>query len=33
VGNIRLEDLHDLEGHFGVPDLGIENDKETPKKP
>jgi len=29
VGNIDLEQLHDLEGNFGVPDLDIE----TPQKP
>jgi hypothetical protein len=29
VGNIDLEQLHDLEGNFGVPDLEIE----TPRKP
>ena len=29
VGNIDLEQLHDLEGNFGVPDLELE----TPKKP
>ncbi|HEU5134552.1 MAG TPA: hypothetical protein VFU13_05350, partial [Steroidobacteraceae bacterium] len=29
VGNIDLEQLHDLEGNFGVPDLEIE----TGKKP
>ena len=29
VGNIKLEDLHDLEGHLGVPDLGIETAKES----
>ena len=29
VGNIDLEQLHDLEGNFGVPDLDIE----APKKP
>jgi len=32
VGNIDLEDLHDLEGRFGVPDLDIETGKEAPKK-
>jgi hypothetical protein len=30
VGAIDLEDLHDLEGKFGVPDLEIET---APKKP
>ena len=39
VGNIDLEELQDLEGHLGVPDLEIESGKdaaaskqETPKK-
>ncbi|HET7810421.1 MAG TPA: DUF4252 domain-containing protein [Steroidobacteraceae bacterium] len=30
VGSIRLEDLHDLEGNFGVPKLDIETGKEAP---
>jgi hypothetical protein len=29
VGKVDLEQLHDLEGHFGVPDLEID----TGKKP
>jgi len=29
VGNIKLEDLHDLQGHLGVPELGIESGKEA----
>jgi hypothetical protein len=39
VGNIDLEQLHDLEGNFGVPNLEIETGKKTapskvaPKKP
>ncbi len=34
VGNIDLEQLHDLEGNFGVPKLDIEQaDKEPKKKP
>jgi len=30
VGNIDLEQLHDLEGNFGVPALGIETGKKAP---
>ena len=33
VGNIDLEHLHDLEGNFGVPDLGIEVGKTTTPAP
>jgi len=34
VGNIDLEQLHDLEGNFGVPDLQIETGrKPAPAKP
>jgi hypothetical protein len=34
VGNIDLEQLHDLEGNFGVPRLGIETEKKpAPAKP
>ena len=34
VGSIDLEDLHSLEGNFGVPDLEIETPKKAaPKKP
>jgi hypothetical protein len=32
VGSIDLEELHDLEGHLGVPDLEIESGKEVPRK-
>ncbi len=31
VGNIDLEQLHDLEGNFGVPDLEIETGKKPEK--
>jgi hypothetical protein len=30
VGNIDLEQLHDLEGNFGVPDLEIETPRKQP---
>jgi hypothetical protein len=30
VGNIDLEQLHDLEGNFGVPDLEIDTGKKPP---
>ena len=30
IGNIDLEQLHDLEGKFGVPDLEIETGKKPP---
>ncbi len=30
VGNIDLEQLHDLEGNFGVPDLEIDTSKKPP---
>jgi hypothetical protein len=37
VGNIDLDDLHDLEGRLGIPDLEIETGKKpqkpAPKKP
>ena len=34
VGNIDLEQLHDLEGNFGVPDLEIDTGKKpAPAKP
>jgi hypothetical protein len=34
VGNIDLEQLHDLEGNFGVPDLELETSaKQPPAKP
>jgi len=29
IGSINLEQLHDLEGKFGVPDLQIETEKKT----
>jgi hypothetical protein len=32
VGSIDLEQLHDLEGQFGVPELGIETERKTPAK-
>lgn len=32
VGNIDLEKLHDLQGKFGVPELGIESGKKAPDK-
>lgn len=32
VGSIDLEQLHDLEGKFGVPELEIETTPATPKK-
>jgi hypothetical protein len=33
VGNIDLEQLHDLEGNFGVPDLELDTSKKAPAKP
>jgi hypothetical protein len=33
VGNIDLEQLHSLEGKFGVPNLGIEAPKKAPPPP
>jgi hypothetical protein len=30
VGSIDLEQLHDLEGQFGVPELGIEPERKSP---
>ena len=33
VGNIDLEQLHDLEGNFGVPKLGIEAGKKPAPAP
>jgi hypothetical protein len=33
VGNIELDQLHDLEGRFGVPDMNIEGDKPEAEKP
>jgi hypothetical protein len=33
VGNIDLADLHNLEGKFGVPDLGIEVGKTATPAP
>jgi len=33
IGNIDLEQLHDLEGNFGVPRLGIETGKKPDKAP
>jgi hypothetical protein len=30
VGNIELDQLHDLEGRFGVPNLDIETGKPAP---
>ena len=33
VGNIDLEDLHELEGRFGVPEMGIETGKESAAAP
>jgi hypothetical protein len=33
IGNIDLEQLHDLEGNFGVPKLGIETDKKSAAPP
>ena len=33
VGNIDLEQLHDLEGNFGVPKLGIEAGKKPRHAP
>jgi len=32
VGSIDLEELHHLEGSFGVPELGIESGKKPPDK-
>ena len=32
VGSIDLEQLHDLEGQFGVPELDIESGKKMPEK-
>jgi len=33
VGNIDLEQLHDIEGHFGVPELEIQTGKKPAGKP
>jgi hypothetical protein len=33
VGNIDLEQLHDLEGNFNIPRLGIEADKKPAPAP